>query len=138
MIISDRDVSKQELDDIYADFTKIDAQDGIPEHKQIRYQYVAEENGIIIGYASGLTNHTLFYLSDLWVHEDYRCQGLGAKLLGMLEHKVKSLGIKHMHTWTTGAANTMFYEKQGYTAFTVFHNYTGINGYHKIGFRKEL
>lgn len=72
MKITDRDITKQELQDIYDDFTKIEIQDGIPQVKQERHQFIAEENGIIIGFASGLTNHKWFYLSDMWVHENYR------------------------------------------------------------------
>ena len=138
MIISDRDISKEELNSIYDDFTKIEIIDGIPQAKQERYQFVAEENDIIIGFASGLTKHKWFYLSDLWVHENRRRQGLGSKLLKMLEEKVKSIGMEHIWTWTTGSGNSIFYEKQGYTAFTVFENYCEIKGYHKTGYRKDL
>jgi len=48
MIITDRDITKKELEEIYNDFKMIE---------QVRYQFVAEENDIIIGLASGLTNH---------------------------------------------------------------------------------
>jgi len=102
---SDRDISKKELGDIYDDFRKIEVQDGVPPSNQRRYQFVAEENGKIIGFASGITNHKWFYLSDMWVHEDYRRQGLGAKLLKLLEDKVKSAGMEHIWTWTTGFIN---------------------------------
>jgi len=138
MQITDRDITKKELDDIYADFTKIEIQDGVPQAPQVRHQFVAEENGVIVGFASGLTNHKWFYLTDLWIHEDYRRQGLGAKLLGMLEDKIKSIGIKHIYTWTTGFINPNFYENQGYYIFTIFENFCEVEGYHKIGYRKDL
>ena len=84
MTITDRDISKEELQDIYDDFTKIEIRDGIPQVNQKRYQFIAEEDDIIIGFASGLTNYNRwFYLSDMWVHENHRRQGLGAKLLQM-------------------------------------------------------
>ena len=138
MKITDRDISKQELQDIYDDFKKIEIQDGIPQVAQVRYQFIAEENDIIIGFASGLTNHKWFYLSDMWVHEDYRRQGLGAKLLKMLEDKVKSKGIEHIWTWTTGFINPKFYESQGYKVFTVFEDFCEIEGYHQTGYRKDF
>jgi len=87
MTITDRDITKEELHDIYEDFKKIELQDGIPDTPQTRYQFVAEDGGAIVGLASGLTNHKWFYLTDMWVHEDFRRQGLGAKLLKMLEAK---------------------------------------------------
>ena len=138
MVITDRDITKQELQDIYNDFKKIEKQDGIPDSPQVRYQFVAEDNGIVVGFASGLTNHKWFYLTDMWVHEDYRRQGLGAKLLMMLENQIKSIGTEHIYTWTTGYINPKFYESQGYKAFTVFEDFCGVEGYHKIGYRKDL
>ena len=138
MKITDRDISKKELDDIYEDFKKIEVQDGVPPNNQRRYQFVAEENGIIVGFASGLTNHKWFYLSDLWVHEDYRRQGLGAKLLKMLEEKAKLIGMEHIWTWTTGLVNSRFYESQDYKVFTIFEDFCEVEGYHQIGYRKDL
>ena len=41
MIITDREITKLELDAIYADFTKIEVQDGVPQIERVRYQYLA-------------------------------------------------------------------------------------------------
>ena len=138
MKITDRDISKKELNDIYDDFKEIEIQDNVPPNNQRRYQFIAEENDIIIGFASGLTNHKWFYLSDMWVHADYRRQGLGGKLLVMLEEKVKSIGMEHIWTWTTGFINPKFYESQGYKVFTIFEDFCEVKGYHQIGYRKNL
>jgi len=138
MTISQREISKSELNDIYEDFSKIEVQDGIPQREQARFQFLAEENGEVIGFASGLTNHRWFYLTDLWVHENYRRQGLGTKLLKMLEEKAASAGMEHIYTWTSGFVNPAFYTKQGYTVFAVFEEFFEVKGYHHIGFRKDL
>jgi len=138
MKITDRDITKDELNDIYDDFKKIEIQDGVPQAKQERYQFVAEADGVIIGFASGLTNHKWFNLTDMWVHEKHRRQGLGRKLLTMLEDKIKSIGIEHIFTWTTGFINPQFYESQGYRVFTIFENFCEIEGYHQIGYRKDF
>jgi len=138
MIITDREITKKELQNIYDDFKKIEVQDGVPQIEKKRYSYTAEENNIVIGFASGLTNHKWFYLSDLWVHENYRKQGLGTKLLYMLENKVKTIGIEHIYTWTHGFTNPEFYEKQGYKVFTVFEDFFEIEGYHHTGLRKDF
>jgi N-acetylglutamate synthase and related acetyltransferases len=138
MIFTDREITKTELDDIYEDFKKIERDDGVPYSEQKRYQFIAEENGIVIGFVSGLTNHKWFYLSDLWVHENQRRNGLGTKLLTMMEEKVWSLGIEHIYTWTSGLINPFFYEKMGYDRFVVFENFYGIEGYHQIGYRKDV
>ena len=139
MTITDRDITKQELQDIYEDFKKIDLQDGIPDAPQKRYQFVAEVNGTVIGFVSGLTNYKKwFYLSDMWVHEDFRRQGLGTRLLKMLEDKIMAVGVEHIYTWTTGSINQSFYEKQDYLVFTVFEDFYDVKGYHRFGYRKDL
>ena len=138
MTITDREITKQELRDIYDDFKKIERQDGVPDAPQQRYSFTAEENGAVIGFASGLTNHKWFVLTDMWVHEDYRRQGLGSKLLVMLEERVKSIGIRHIYLWTSGFINPKFYEKHGYKVFTVFENFFEVEGYHHIGYRKDF
>ncbi|MCL2373351.1 MAG: GNAT family N-acetyltransferase [Defluviitaleaceae bacterium] len=138
MNITDRDITNEELQAIYDDFKKIETQDGIPNNPQARHQYIAEEGDTVIGFVSGLTNHTIFYLTDMWVNENSRRQGLGAKLLQMLEAKIAMAGIEHIYTWTTGANNEKFYESQGYKIFTVFENFCGVEGYHKVGYRKAL
>ena len=138
MIFTDREITKPELDDIYEDFKKIERNDGVPEHQSERYQFIAEENGVVIGFVSGLTHHKWFYLSDLWVHENHRRTGLGTKLLTMMEDKIRALCIEHIYTWTSGLINPLFYEKMGYTAFAVFENFYEIDGYHQIGYRKDV
>ena len=139
MKITDREITKKELQDIYDDFKKIERQDGILESEEKRYSFIAEENDIVIGFASGLTNYQKwFYLSDLWVHEDNRRHGLGAKLLKMLEEKIKTIGIEHIYTWTTGFINPKFYEKQGYKVFTIFEDFCGVKGYQRTGYRKDF
>ena len=112
--------------------------DGVTHFEQKRYQFVADENEKIIGLASGLTHHKWFFLSDLWVHEDHRRQKIGSKLLAMLEDTVKELGMEHIYTWTSGFINSQFYEKQGYCTFAVLEDFFEIDGYHHMGYRKDL
>ncbi|MDR2569045.1 MAG: GNAT family N-acetyltransferase [Oscillospiraceae bacterium] len=138
MIITDREITKAELDAIYADFKVIEERDGVPHFEQKRHNVVAEENGVVVGFASGLTDHKWFFLSDLWVSEEYRRQGLGTKLLSMLEDSIKTVGIEHIYTWTSGFINPKFYEKQGYYSFTVFEDFFEVKGYHHIGYRKDF
>jgi len=138
MIISDRDISKTELQNIYDDFKKIEREDGVPDAPQIRHQFIAEDDGGIMGFASGLTNHKWFNLTDMWVREDCRRRGLGARLLKMLERRVFDLGIRHIYTWTAGFHSPQFYEAQGYRVFAVFEDFFEVAGYHHIGYRKDL
>lgn len=136
--ILQREITREELDEIYSDFDSILIQDGVLPEKESRHQFVAEENGRIIGLASGLMHHQWFYLSDLWVRKEYRDRGLGSYLLTCLEDKVYRLGARHIYTWTSGPRNPVFYENRGYRIFTVFENYYGIDHYPQMGYRKDL
>jgi ribosomal protein S18 acetylase RimI-like enzyme len=139
MEITNRELSKLELKEIYDDFKKIELQYGVPQVEQERHSITAEENGKVVGMASGLTNHKWFYLSDLWVHEDYRRQGLGTKLLLMMEEKVISKGIKHIYTRTTAYnTNEVFYEKQGYEQCFVFKDFYEVKDGHHVWLRKDF
>ena len=138
MKITQREITKEELNMIYEDFKKIEIADGVPQQKEERYQFTAEENGEVIGCASGLARYRWFYLTDLWIDERYRRQGLGSELLTLLEDLVRTKGIEHIYTWTSGMINPFFYEKHGYRAFTVFENFYEIEGYHHIGYRKDF
>ncbi|MCR5816667.1 MAG: GNAT family N-acetyltransferase [Ruminococcus sp.] len=138
MNISERDITKAELDAIYRDFRNIEIKDGIPQRKTERFEYIAEENDRVIGYVSGITEHKWFYLTDLWVEESRRRKGLGTKLLCMIEQKALSVGMEHIYLWTAGSINSQFYEKNGYERFTVFENKYEVEGYHQFGYRKNL
>ena len=138
MQITEREITQEELNRIYEDFTKIEIRGGVPQTPVMRYQYTVEEDGKVIGFVSGLTEHKWFYLSDLWVEEEHRRSGLGSKLLVMMEEKARSAGMEHVYTWTTGRINPIFYEKHGYKRFTVFEDFCEVEGYHRIGYRKDL
>lgn len=138
MKITEREITQEELQAIYDDFTKIEIRDGVPQTPVVRYQFTAEENGAVIGFVSGLTEHKWFYLSDLWVEEAHRGQGLGSDLLHRMEEKAREIGMEHVYTWTTGPENMRFYEKRGYRAFTVFEDFCEVPGYHRAGYRKKL
>ena len=136
--ITDREITKAELSNIYDDFKEIERRDGVPDSPQVRYSYTADEDGEVVGFISGLTNHKWFFISDLWVHENHRRQGLGSKILAMLEGKLKSIGIRHVYLWTSGLINPIFYEKHGYKVFTVFEDFFEVEGYNHIGYRKDF
>jgi N-acetylglutamate synthase-like GNAT family acetyltransferase len=139
MKITDRNVTEEELNNIYKDFKNIEIEYSVPDAKADRYNITVEAKGKVIGFASGLTNHKWFCLTDLWIKDDYRNQKLGAKILKLLEDKVKSKGIKHIYTWTTGYnKNEEFYKKQGYEIFVIFEDFFEVKDGHHIGLKKDL
>ena len=138
MRITERDITKTELEAIYEDFRNIEIKDGVPQKKTERFQFVIEDGDRIIGYVSGITEHKWFYLTDLWVEESCRRIGLGTRLLNMIEDKARCEGMEHIYLWTSGYINPLFYEKNGYECFTILENKYEVEGYHQIGYRKDI
>ena len=139
MEISKRDISKDELAKINDDFRKIEAEYDVPQSNRKRLNVTIDEDGEVVGFASGLTHHKWFFLSDLWIHERHRGNGWGEKILKMLEIDAKAHGMTHIYTWTTAYnSNEIFYEKQGYRQCFVLEDYFGVKGGHHICLKKEL
>ncbi len=114
--------------------------------KEERFGFVATDdtkNENFVGVSSGLAYSqggkysAYFYLSDLLVEKEYRKQGIGGKLLGLLEAKIKSLGIEFIWTWTAEFEAENFYLKQGYEVFVRFKNFYP-SGHDRIGLIKKL
>lgn len=116
---------------------------GNPPEKQERFVFVATDEGKFVGASSGLAKKynnkygRYFYLSDLLVEKEYRKHGFGKKLLGLLEEKIKKLGIEYIWTWTAGFEAEKFYIKQGYEVFASFKNFYP-SGHSRIGLIKKL
>lgn len=139
MEISDREITTEEYNKILADFKKIEREYSLPDKKSLRLNVTVDKEDQVIGFASGLINHKWFFLSDLWVRDAYRGQGLGAKILKMLEDNAKKYGVAHIYTWTTNYnSNEIFYKKQGYQQCLVFENYFEVENGHHICLKKDF
>ena len=136
-MITERDVTKEELERVRVGFVEHQAEYGIPETWQQRHGFVVMDSDKFVGCVSGLTDNNWFYISDLWLEKAYRRQGLGAALLRKLEAKVVSLGIRHIYTWTAAYEAPDFYKKQEYKVFCELENWF-VTGHSRIGFRKNL
>ena len=112
-----RDMTDTEYKREQAAFNEHGLEFGNPSEKQERFGFVATEDGKFVGASSGLAHKNngkhepYFYLSDLLVEKAHRKHGYGKKLLGLLEDKVKSLGIKYIWTWTAEYEAETFYAK---------------------------
>jgi N-acetylglutamate synthase-like GNAT family acetyltransferase len=135
----EREMTDSELKLMNKGFDKHLAKFDNPPLKQKRFTIIIMDNNKFIGSASGLTNDNKewFYLTDLFINEEYRKQGLGAKALKQLEDKVKKIGIKHIWTWTAGFEAPHFYKKQGYKVFTEMKDWYK-SGHSRFGFLKDI
>lgn len=79
--------------------------------------FAKDENDITVGGILGEINWGWLYVQGLWVSEDVRSEGLGARLLKQLEDYSRSKGITNFRLETTTFQALDFYKKQGYELF---------------------
>jgi GNAT superfamily N-acetyltransferase len=93
---------------------------------------VAESGDKTVGYINGhicrfpLIGGTECYITELFVHDEYRRRSAGRMLLAAIEDKAKTKGVKRMilnnHTGSE-SYNTNFYNKNGFSKRANFANF---------------
>jgi ribosomal protein S18 acetylase RimI-like enzyme len=86
--------------------------------------FVAIQNEVAVGFVCGQLFPSICYgegvqceVTELFVYEDYRNQGIATKLITHLEHEFEKSNVQEI-LLQTGKKNTIaqkFYEKNGYT-----------------------
>ncbi|QVK17079.1 GNAT family N-acetyltransferase [Mycoplasmatota bacterium] len=94
------------------------------------YVTARNENEEIIGGLIGNIEYDCLYIGTLWVHDDYRKNNLGKKLMTKAEKHALEKGIKQIYLGTTDFQARPFYEKLGYKVFAVSEDLPkGFNDY---------
>jgi GNAT superfamily N-acetyltransferase len=90
----------------------------------------------IVGGVIAETYWNWLFINVMWVKEDMRGSGFGAKLLKRTEEEAVKRGVKHafLDTFTFQAPG--FYEKNGYTTFGKLDGFPP--GYQRIFYKKDL
>ena len=91
---------------------------------------VINEAGQIIGGCDAFRMGELAMLDVLWVAEEYRGTGLGARILGQLEERALRQGARRLELNTFGFQAPGFYEKLGYRRFGVIEPAVGTYGHY--------
>jgi Acetyltransferases len=73
-----------------------------------------DENGVIVGGASGSTYLSSLEIEVLWVNEAYRRKGIASELLKEIESEAREVGCSLAHVTTYSFQAPLFYQKQGY------------------------
>jgi GNAT superfamily N-acetyltransferase len=79
--------------------------------------FVKDEDDKTVGGILGEIKWGWLYIEGLWIADDVRGSGLGAKLLQQLEAHALSKGVSNFRLETTSFQALDFYVKQGYTLF---------------------
>lgn len=92
-----------------------------PAHKEARITgkqaldiALYDKEGRLVGGLMGDTYWNWLDIDNLWLHEDYRRQGLGSKLLQTAEKEARQRGCCRAVLSTFSFQARDFYEKQGY------------------------
>ena len=80
-----------------------------------KFHILAEEKGEIVGIFIGYTAFSEIYIDDLVVHEEFRKQGIGRKLLQELEEHFEGKNYSNINLITNEFQAPNFYKKCGYT-----------------------
>ena len=109
-----RTPSKKEIDFVREALqqfnNKIVENDG---HTPLNFVEYDADGNVIAGIIGG-TYWGWMYVDILWVHEDYRGQGIGTKLLLEAEKEAIRRGCHHVHLDTMSWQAPEFYKKHGY------------------------
>ena len=133
----------EELAQMNTGFDRHAVAHGVLVQTSQRFGFVALEGEAFIGCASGLAYQNgdvfsgWFYLTDLYVAQEWRGRGVGARLLAALEGRLADLGISRVWTWTAGYEGPGFYKKAGYEVFAELEGWYS-DGSSRLGFRKKL
>ena len=101
-----------------------------------KFQILAKENDEIIGILIGYTAFSDVYVDELVVHEKFRRQGIGRKLLQHLEKYFDGKNYTNISLVTNEFQAPEFYKKNGYKIISELNNIPiGYKKYHLI---KEL
>ncbi|XUY26032.1 GNAT family N-acetyltransferase [Agrobacterium sp. rho-8.1] len=83
-----------------------------------------DEDGKVIGGLCGHTARSWLYTRLLFVPEDMRGQGLGARLLAMAEDEARKRGCKGAWIDTMSLDALVVYQKCGYEVFGQIENFS--------------
>lgn len=84
--------------------------------------FVRDDAGRIRGGATGQIAWDWLHVELLWVDDDLRGDGIGARLLAQIERLALSHGVYRFRLSTASFQAREFYQKQGYEVFAVLED----------------
>lgn len=84
--------------------------------------HIKDQNGLIIAGINAFSCWQMVYISELYVTEAYRHQGIGSIFINKIEEEARARGAIVSHTDTFDWQAKDFYLKHGYEVFGVIEN----------------
>lgn len=83
-------------------------------HEIFQFGCINDSGKVIAGVFATSTAYNIVYISILWVHQDYRRQGVGRLLMETLEKKARDKGASFIRLDTFDWQGKAFYQALGY------------------------
>ena len=97
---------------------------------------IEEDGKLIAGLDTCITTFKILYVSTMFVDEEYRRKGYGARLIREMEKRAAAMGVNTIRLDTFSWQGKEFYEAMGYEAVGHYENPT--DGYAEYFFLKRL
>jgi len=95
-----------------------------------------DKNRNIIGSIMGYKALNLFFITNLYVESEYRCNGYGNELLKAIEDKAKLLGCNILRLNTLNKKTSSLYTRAGFEITNNISNY--MNGFDLLYYHKNI
>ncbi|MCA0400746.1 MAG: GNAT family N-acetyltransferase [Proteobacteria bacterium] len=92
--------------------------------------------GRVVGGLCGITLQEWCLVQEFWIDAAHRKQGIGSRIMAMMEEEAAKRGVKHVQLDTGSFQAPEFYKKLGYVEFGRLDNY--INGHTYYWLKKDL
>ena len=97
---------------------------------------VEDDGKLIAGLDAVITAFKILYVSTVFVDEEYRRKGVGARLIREMEKRAASMGVNTIRLDTFNWQGKEFYEALGYTCVGSYENKE--DGYSEFFFLKRI
>ena len=97
---------------------------------------IEEDGKLIAGLDASITAFKILYVSTVFVDEEYRRKGIGARLIREMEKRAAALGVNTIRLDTFNWQGKEFYEAMGYECAGHYDNPE--DGYSEYFFLKRI
>jgi N-acetylglutamate synthase-like GNAT family acetyltransferase len=104
--------------------------------KATYFSVFAKDDTQIIGGALIWEISDALYINELWCNEKYRKQGVGTKIITMIDDAAKNKGLSKIFVDTYEFQARAFYEKHGFYCIGTIPKY--LKNYDRFFMRKDL
>ena len=104
--------------------------------KATHFSVFAKDGNQIIGGALIWEHSDALYIDVLWCNEQYRKQGIGTKIITMIDDAAKNKGLPKIFVDTYEFQARAFYEKHGFYCIGTITKY--LKDYDRIFMRKDV